>query len=223
MEMRRRGFLGLLAGAVLGKVIGPKLTAEPTSAIWEAAVGQPSTILAAEDTFVPLEVMANRILEVVNQEIKFLKMLQHTDEWRRESRIGDMTYVRVPEPFLPDLTCPPPIRLINRTRPVLIDQACYVDLPRDDLRHSWGQYSVRNIDPLAYRLAENMINTVRRKGGADFLVTVRGSTPIDATRVVHAHLPETGLTLRAMEYDRPVAIHGGVVHATHFDMLYGLG
>jgi hypothetical protein len=37
MDFSRRGFFGMLAGTVLGKIVGPRLIAEPTTKLWEAA------------------------------------------------------------------------------------------------------------------------------------------------------------------------------------------
>jgi len=194
METTRRGFLGLLAGAVLGKIIGPKLIADPTHENWLHAVSleRPTPI----ESYQPLEILSARILEVVERELKWLRMNQWAvDEWRTV-KSGDTVMVRTPLPlWSPHYHLSP----LDHLTPVTLLQQVAVDIDLDNyhscpIHRAWDEYSERRIEPLGLSLAERIIQSVRRAGGANLLV-VTGERRFDptATRILR------------------------------FDMIYGLG
>lgn len=97
LETSRRGFFGLLAGALLAKVIGPRLIAgvDRAPAMREAAASH-----IVEHTYLPLEVFSSRVLEIVNQELKWLRLKQvHSDF--EHLHLGDTVAVREPCRFEP--------------------------------------------------------------------------------------------------------------------------
>ena len=228
MELSRRGLLGLLGGAILGaKVIGPKLIAEPTPAVWEAAKALPRTPLI--NTYVPLETVCAETLRILDQELKWLHLRQQCVDMNTRVKQGDTFHVRDPPVFVPwrmyplhpkdanDMIQP---MCTDRLRHITIDLASHVRLLLDeDPDCEFGQISKRYIEPAAHSLAEEVIQGIRRQGGGEVLVTAALNIPSQIGRGVIARSEETGLVLRGVEYFDIVRGRPEV----RIDMLYGVG
>lgn len=221
MQLGRRGFLGILAGTVLGKVVGPKLTASPGAPeAWQKAVEKAAFLGESEASYAPLELMANRVLEVVGRELKWLRMQQFDDSdtgWNH--KIGDTVHVRAAEAFRPSDFAIPPYSL-SRVKPVTLDRQCSIDMPGDTrLDQPWDMIDSRLIEPTGLKLAERIINDVRRNGGADYMISAKPAYMGTVDRCLIASSPEAHLSLRAISYCDPSEWFAQKVR---LDMLYGV-
>jgi len=225
MNTSRRGFLGMLAGAVLAKVVGPKVLVQPTEPIWKQALSLSPKATPVE-TFMPLEVMAQKVLEVVDREIKWLRLDRFDTNdvgigWRDWYR-GDTVVLRPPQRFVAQLQDdePWPRPLIERLVPVQLMYNAGADLAMDPLRDNptLEQFTKAYIEPTGYAMAERIIDAVRAHGGAGAMVTVPCQIPGGVIRSVDARNSEARLSLRAIEDYHP----GFDRRITRFDILFGL-
>ncbi len=220
--MNRRAFLATLAGAILGKVVGPKLVAEPTAAAWEAAHRLPP--LPVENTYVTLETFCAEVLRIVDEELKWLKLLYpvHAESYR-DWRMGDTLMVREPArldlPFHPE-------SLTERIRPVTIDQnvSGQLDLRDERLDAPFGLLSKHRIEPIALSMAECIERTIKRRGGAEVLASMDPGHVPGVSR--SAIMSRAGLSLRGIEAIAPRWDGRKIVEyrpLLRLDMQYGLG
>jgi len=221
--MNRRAFLATLAGAILGKVVGPKLVAEPTAAAWEAANRLPP--LPYENTYVTLETFCAETLRIVDEELKWLK-LQRVHGETLPYRMGDTVMVREPArldlPF--DLLQP----IIDKIHPVTLNQMVGFDMDlRDvDLRQPFDRISTRHVEPVAVLMAERITHTIKHRGGAEILASVDMPHVPGVPRSVCMSRPEAGLSIRGIEAVVPRYWNGTVAEyrpLLRLQMLYGLG
>jgi hypothetical protein len=233
--MNRRGFLARLGGAILGatalKVIGPIEIAGPDPAVWKAAASLP--VRPVHNTYIPLQQIAARAVEIVARETEWLRMHREAIEECLQSgwHVGDSVRIRERMGFTPyELGTLRPEDISELSRMVhLTECACvslrfthdeipragYVACPSRDL----DQFSRQYIEPAAYRLAEQVIQGVRRRGGGDFLVT--GGQQVDypdLLRVAQVTSEADGMTLRVMAVQNREG-----VEEVRLDMLYGVG
>src|SRR5207302_437632 len=94
------GFLGTLAGLVLGARIGPKLLPAPSPEIWRAAPMLPATPL--ENSYVTLHQFLGRLIEVVHEETKWLRLERALGD-REHSLMGDCLHMRPPMRYKPEI------------------------------------------------------------------------------------------------------------------------
>jgi hypothetical protein len=223
LETSRRGFFGLLAGALLAKVIGPRLIAgvDRAPAMREAAASH-----IVEHTYLPLEVFSSRVLEIVNQELKWLRLKQvHSDF--EHLHLGDTVAVREPCRFEPREGFALYGGIVGR-RMVNIDCHSHADLTLDAdfwrFKRPWKELDELLITPLGMALAENVIRTVRRRGGGEYLVCVDQAIPGEVKRGVISKDPGVGLSLRALEDGHPSRGEPRTPERVmRFDIMFGLG
>jgi hypothetical protein len=225
MESSRRGFFATLAGALLGATVGPKLVAAPTPDLWRAVPKLP--LPPVLNTYVPLEVVCAETLKIVNEELKWLRLTQLHGGLRN---VGDTWMVR--EPARLDLR-PSDLNTISQgiTDRLRVIHVCEtsnveIDLRDADVWRPLNEFDARHIKPAAYGLAEAVIKSVRRNGGAEYLASVDQAIPSGVYKGVVMSNPESGLSIRALEAVVPEMRGGKLVDwkpVLHIDMLYGLG
>lgn len=224
MELSRRGLFGLLGGALLAKVVGPRLIAEPTAALWEAAKAMPPTPIV--NTYVPLEQVCADVLRIVNQELKWLRLRQVSEDYGAHRRIGDAVHIRDPARLQLDWkNFPHPDSILETIRPVLLDKVAMaaIDLSTLDRDCPFGHLSKQYVEPAAYHLAEHVINGIRRHGGGQVLVTGALQTVDHIPKCVIARDKDAGLVIRAIEHHQPFHPERGWRPELRIEMLYGLG
>ncbi len=219
----RRGFLGLLAGAILGKILGPRVLASVERAP-EMARSLESSM--ASNTYLPLEIFSSRVLEIVHREVKWLRLKQLHQDFNSFGYLpGHTSFVRYPArlSLAPLDTIDHSMEVYpDRIIPVTIDTQINVDLDLNafDWDRPWSEVDQRYLEPIGRSLAERLIGCVRRHGGAEYLVSVDQHLPTEVPRVVLARYPEAGLSLRAMQLPDQSHLYGR--DALRFDMLFGL-
>lgn len=225
MELTRRGFFGLLAGAVLGKIIGPRVIAPLGEPSWNAAVrAKPFPV---ENTYLTLEQICRQVLDTMDKELRFLKVERmNTDSMYSWDpvRLGETVRYRRPVPFTPDLSISP--LSYESMNLVTLNRAVHSGFRVDpDWPHAWKELSANIVQPVAYGLAEQIIWDCRRMGGAEILCVGTLEHRPEFSRSVIAANPESGLSLRAVEYlDAPPSLPPWDRPERHvrFDLLYGL-
>lgn len=201
MDFSRRGFFGLLGGTVLGKIVGPRLLAEPTAETWALNRTLAPT---PEISYLPLEAASYEILRLMDQELRWLRLKRlYADPWRGY-RLGDSIMIRElsgfvpwPEPdfvFESRLNWPRRVNLINHAQAVF-------EMPEARrFGGRWGEVAEYRIMPTAFSLAEQVIEDVRRNGGAKCLIGADLTVPAGVARTIIARSEETGLSIRATQY-----------------------
>jgi hypothetical protein len=220
METSRRGFMGLLAGSVLGTILGPKLFAGVEKAPLLAKAVQSHV---PRETYLPLEIFTSTMLEIVNRELKWLRLKQVPAAWSwlDHARLGTTAMIREPVRFTPNWAVGfDPEPFIDHAIPVNLCHQLGVDmsLSEIDWERPWPQISDRYAVPSGLLMAENVIRHVRQNGGADYLVCGELMQPAGVDRTTLARHSE-GLCLRGLQY---VDVRRSE-HIIRFDMLFGLG
>jgi hypothetical protein len=226
MDFSRRGFFGLLGGALLAKIVGPRLISDPTPQLWEAAKVLP--VQPIVNTYVPLEYVCAEALRIVNEELKWLRLRQVSDT-HQERRFGDTIFSRNPLIFYPwDIYPERESRqlLSESHRAILLDEIAQatINLTTLDPECPLGHLSENYIEPAARQLAESVIYGVRRHGGGEVLATGALQSVDHARRCVIARSDELGLVIRATEWlSTPLYRQPGWRPELRIEMLYGLG
>jgi hypothetical protein len=228
MQSTRRGFFSTLAGALLGgAVVGPKLLQAAPVELWQAAPNLPITPVVNQ--YVPLEAFTAEVLRIMNEELKWLRLKQ-TAVFHVEGRPGYTAMTR-------RLVCFTPIEFDSFPQPkgviresfarVPLLQPANVAVPLDglDRYRPFDEIARRHIQPTAYSLAEQIIQSVRRNGGAEYLVTAPQSLPNGVDKALIMNNPDAGLNLRAVvdRYVCPDSSGRARPPELRIDMLYGLG
>jgi len=226
--MTRRGIFGLLGGALLAKVVGPKLIAEPTEAAWRAVKHLPENpVRMAQrlDTYLPLEAVCARTLATLHRELKWLRLQQVFVD--RESRLGESIATRVAHALTPPtFEVAPPILIEEQFQWVRYDSRMQVGLDLSDVDPDapFGYVAERLVDPAAHSLVERIIGDIRHRGGAEIMACARLAVERGAgvERCVVAKNEDFGLSVRATTADtsrRPLACRPSLF----LDIGYGLG
>ena len=223
MEFTRRGLFGLLGGALLAKVIGPKLIAEPTPAAWEAAKRLPRNPVA--NTYVPLQIACSRILQIVSRELKWLRLEHSLVD--REVRFGECFPYYRPLEFKPDpeaFPFPPDPALMTARYDVRVwhfQPTVTFDLRDSEYECPFGHLEKRHIEPAGFKLAEDIIHFVRREGGGEVLASGKLWMPPDVARSVLVSSEDLGLAIRAQEDIATDWNSGGRRPIVRLDMILG--
>jgi hypothetical protein len=229
LESNRRGFLGTLAGLVLGgRVIGPKLLAEPTAKTWEsippaeppAKEWQPVHWLPDPvETFLPIEVFVSLVSQAMGPEVGWLRREQSIldEPWaadalrsccygRYGAGLGQPLYIRErARLYVGDHGLPERPEMI-REHLIAITEGHHVHWePRGyEMDQAWpppqfGCLSERWVEPCARDLARQIVDLDRMRKGSDYLVSLVQGAPAGAKRVVNARDWQAKLALRVIE------------------------
>lgn len=221
----RRGFLGTLAGMLLGAKLGPKILPAPSPDIWRAAPRLP--MFPRENRYVALHQFLGRMIEVVHEETKWLRLERAIAEPFNDWRLGDTIAMRPPVRFTPSIEVDwsrrdalisvsyAPVSLIHRVEVPLDLTGIEWDLP-------FGQFAKRHIEPLAFRMAEQIGYAVKRVGGAGLIVCAEMNSVTGAHRSVTLQNEDYGLAIRGVEVISPYRDVPLNAHILHVEMLYGL-
>jgi hypothetical protein len=224
----RRGFLGTLAGMLLGAKLGPKILPAPSPDIWRAAPRLP--MFPRENRYVALHQFLGRMIEVVHEETKWLRLERAIAEpIRRDWLYGDTIAMRPPVVFTPhidiDWSHHNDRLLCDRIEPVSLIHR--VDVPVDLGELAWdvplGQFSKCNIEPLGLKMADQIARTVKRTGGAGLLLCAEMNSVMGAHRCVTIRNEDYGLAIRGTEVISPYTdVPERDAHILHIEMLFGL-
>jgi hypothetical protein len=224
----RRGFLGTLAGMLLGAKLGPKILPAPSPDIWRAAPRLP--MFPRENRYVALHQFLGRTIEEVHRQTEWLRLKRAIAEPMRYGwRFGDTVQMCPPIVFTPHVdhnwSTPNPYDLVQRYVPVNLIHRAHVmlDLRGLDWDVPLGQFTARNIEPLASKMAVQIRDAVERSRGAELIVCAEQPSLIDVHRSVTLQNEDYGLTIRGTEDISPYKdvphING---HFLHVEMLFGL-
>ncbi len=217
----RRGFLGYLAGLLLASKIGPLNLPAPSPEIWKAAPQLPP--LPAENGFVTLSQFLGRTIEIVHEETKWLR-LERALGGRCGSRygLGDQIMMRPPMRFKPEIGIDwstPPQFFCDQGVPVTIHNRIQMNLDGDlDWKVPFDLFSRRNIEPLAFRIADQIASAVKRNGGAELIVCAQQKPYDHLERSLSIANEDLGLALLGSQSISPN--HG--MHVVRIEMIYGL-
>ncbi len=225
MDFTRRGIFGLLGGALLAKLVGPRLIAEPTEALWQAAKVLP--VRPVVNTYVPLEQICAEMLRFLNMQLEQLELRQLADE-QLHTKIGTTCFVRYPAELELDWpTFPIPGPILPKRWEVTLGHSATVSMDVETLnRPDFTLEELRELflRPAAGAIASKIVQRARTKKAK---VLVTGGLPprSDADRCVIARDDKAGLIIQANQYSQMP--HKGDYEygkpALRVSILYGLG
>jgi hypothetical protein len=221
--MNRRGFLGLLGGALLGKVLGPKLLATPDAALWKEAIKLPAQPVINQ--YLPMEHILAEMLKIVDQELAWLRIPRvyepRLTQWG--ARFGDSVHVRAPvvsTPLYGQSYAPEAIS--ERFQVVNLSNTAHALLPPDVNDRGWPEISESLVPALATGLARSIEGCIRASGGADVMVVADCQVVDGIDQCVIAKSEESSLSLRGVRWVELNPDQPNYGWNTRVDMLYGL-
>lgn len=208
LELGRRGFLSMLGGLILGKVLGPVATAEPVAQEWKR-VTDPALPPTPRNLYLPMEAVCAKTIQVLNEELKWLRLRQEVGpEW---AKLGDgVKFARCTYQKTTTLSL----------RTVELRERASVNISPEVVSCRSVEEAVQAfVQPAAYALAEGVIKGIRRNGGGEILVTDKLPVVGGFDKCVVATHQGYGLTVRGSDWFD----HRTNCPSIRVDICYGIG